>query len=120
MTLWWIHTMKRIVNAPFFTGSRRRQRPRQIFWAPPTALSPGNVRVLSWWDDAWRAANRLTDELLEEYGRKRPVYPKKDATRSVRGFTSPRPKIKASGNPYLGVISGLSVIQGQSSSSWKT
>ena len=48
---------------------------------------------LSWWDDAWRDGFPLTDELLEEYRKKRPIYQKEDATRLVRGFTSPRAKI---------------------------
>ena len=43
---------------------------------------------LAWWDLAWRDAVPLSDEILEEYRRMRPVYQREDATRSVRGFSS--------------------------------
>jgi hypothetical protein len=53
-----------------------------------------NVELaLSWWDLAWREAFPVTDELLEEYRRKCPVFQRGDATRSVRGFSSSKLRV---------------------------
>lgn len=93
-----------IANAPYaiFLGSGNLtlsglnsgvEHGTSLLWMPP--LSGGQIRLLrrchlelGWWDEAWNSATPITDDLVAQYRRIRPVQPREDTTPSVLPFVS--------------------------------